>query len=121
MNEPDWADNLQAEDGVRAAIISSSGYTEEQKKVLLRVIDALEAANTAHRPLADVLYFPDREGEAVAAVVPMDVATAGLAAVVALEDRADVRDAREELARIAAGEPTIPWEQVKAELAELDR
>lgn len=35
-------------------------------------------------------------------------------------DEADIADARETLARIAGGEATIPWEQVKTELAEDD-
>jgi ABC-type phosphate transport system substrate-binding protein len=108
----------RSQESVRDAIINSTGYSAGQKRALLRLIDVLESddADLAH----EVVYVPDNHGEAVAAVVPVEVATAGLAAVVALEDAADARAARAELARIAAGEPTTPWEQVKAELAELD-
>jgi len=60
----------------------------------------------------DVVYLT-RQGEPVAAVVPPDVAAAGLAAVTALEDAADVRAAR---AALAEGGETIPAERLWAEL-----
>ena len=61
----------------------------------------------------EVVYLT-RRGETVAAVVPPDVAAAGYAAVTALEDAADARAGREALARIKAGEATIPHSEVLA-------
>jgi hypothetical protein len=54
----------------------------------------------------EVVYLT-RAGQRVAAVVPPDVAAAGQAAVTALEDAADLRDARRRLAesRLAGEEP----------------
>lgn len=59
-----------------------------------------------------VVYLT-HDGEPVAAIVPADVAAAGLAAVEALEDAHDLRAAREALAE--PGDP-IPADQLWAEL-----
>lgn len=60
------------------------------------------------------LFRGDRR---VAAIVPEQVAAAGAAAIEALEDAEDI--AAVKAARAEGGE-RIPWEQVKAELRELD-
>jgi antitoxin (DNA-binding transcriptional repressor) of toxin-antitoxin stability system len=73
--------------------------------------DAVDAAEGGQ-----VVYLT-RHGQMVAAVVPLDVATAGYAAVTALEDAADIREAREALARIRSGEPTVAHPQVLATYA----
>jgi hypothetical protein len=69
---------------------------------------AVEAAEDG-----EVVYLT-RHGERVAAVVPPEVAAAGFAAVTALEDAIDIRAAREALARVRAGEPTVPHSEVLA-------
>jgi antitoxin (DNA-binding transcriptional repressor) of toxin-antitoxin stability system len=69
--------------------------------------DAVEAAESG-----EVVYLT-RNGDRVAAVVPPEIAAAGLAAVVALEDAADVRDARAALAE--EGE-SVSAERMWAEL-----
>jgi antitoxin (DNA-binding transcriptional repressor) of toxin-antitoxin stability system len=69
--------------------------------------DAVEAAEGG-----EVVYLT-RHGQRVAAVVPPEVAAAGLAAVVALEDAADLRDAR---AALAEDGESIPAERLWAEL-----
>lgn len=60
----------------------------------------------------EVVYLT-RGGETVAALVPPDVAAAGSAAVIALEDAADLRSAR---AAIREGGEPIPAEDLWAEL-----
>jgi antitoxin (DNA-binding transcriptional repressor) of toxin-antitoxin stability system len=49
----------------------------------------------------EVVYLT-RRGAPVAAIVPPDVAAAGMAAVIALEDAADLRAARVALAEVGA-------------------
>ena len=56
-----------------------------------------------------VIYLTDASGNRIAAIVP-----AGMAAEIE-EDLADAEIARKARASIKAGEPLIPWEQVKAE------
>lgn len=56
-----------------------------------------------------------RDGQPVAAVVPADVATAGAAAIKALEDAEDIRVARTALADRA---PRVPLSEVLAEYAD---
>lgn len=56
-----------------------------------------------------------RDGQPVAAVVPADVATAGAAAVEALEEAADIRAAHAALADRA---PRVPLSEVLAEYAD---
>jgi len=53
-------------------------------------------------------------GKPAVAIVPV----ADLEALEAAEDAADVSAARDALARIAAGEEPLPWEEVKARLDE---
>jgi antitoxin (DNA-binding transcriptional repressor) of toxin-antitoxin stability system len=74
--------------------------------------DAVEAAVEG-----EVVYLT-RRGRTVAAVVPVEVAAAGAAALTALEDAIDLREAREALARIQAGEPTVPHADVLARYAD---
>jgi antitoxin (DNA-binding transcriptional repressor) of toxin-antitoxin stability system len=62
----------------------------------------------------DVVYLT-RGGEPVAAIVPVEVAAAGEAAVIALEDAADVRSARAALAE--GGEP-VPIDDLFARFSE---
>jgi hypothetical protein len=62
-----------------------------------------------------VIYLV-REGARVAAIVSMDVATAGSAAVEALEDASDVAAAQAALTEIDAGAEPIPAERLWAEL-----
>lgn len=69
--------------------------------------DAVDAAEGG-----EVVYLT-RDGEPVAALVPPDVAAAGSAAVIALEDAADLRAAR---AAIAEGGDPISSEDLWAEL-----
>lgn len=71
-----------------------------------------EAVDAAEH--GQVVYLT-RNGETIAAIVPADVATAGAAAVEALEDAEDLRIA---LARRAEGEPTIPMADILAEYAD---
>ena len=54
-----------------------------------------------------------RRGQRVAAVIDADDLDRLIAAA---EDLADLEAARVARAEIADGEPTIPWEQVKADL-----
>ncbi|WP_236793852.1 hypothetical protein [Amycolatopsis sp. GM8] len=61
-----------------------------------------------------VVYLT-RNGEAIAAIVPTDVATAGAGALEALEDADDIRAAR---AALADPEPSIPMAEVWAEYAD---
>jgi len=75
---------------------------------LAEVVDAAEHGQ--------VIYLT-RNGAPVAAVVPADVATAGAAAVEALEDAEDLRGA---LARRAMGEPTISMADILAQYANED-
>jgi antitoxin Phd len=63
----------------------------------------------------EVIYLT-RAGERIAAVVPADVAAAIEAAIAALEDSFDARAAREAMAEIEAGAPTISLSQLKADL-----
>lgn len=56
-----------------------------------------------------------RDGQRVAAVVPADVATAGAAAVEALEEAEDIRAAR---VALADGTPRVPLSDVLAEYAD---
>jgi antitoxin (DNA-binding transcriptional repressor) of toxin-antitoxin stability system len=71
-----------------------------------------EAVDAAEH--GQVVYLT-RNGEAVAAIVPADVATAGAAAVEALEDAEDIRAAR---AALAEPGPNIPMSEVLAEHAD---
>jgi hypothetical protein len=69
--------------------------------------DAVDAAAGG-----EVVYLT-RDGERFAAVVPPEVAAAGQAAVIALQDAADVRDAR---AALAEDGESIPAGRLWAEL-----
>ena len=86
----------------------------------LPIEDTPAVADAAHEAARGQVVYITEHGERVAAIVP-----AALAAELAdlspdqlaelLEDFADAAEARAARASIDAGEPLIPWEQVKAE------
>ncbi|MGH3872582.1 MAG: hypothetical protein ACRDSR_13925 [Pseudonocardiaceae bacterium] len=71
-----------------------------------------EAVDTA---VGGQVAYLMRDGQPVAAVVPVDVATAGAAAVEALEAAEDIRAAR---AALADRTPRVPLSEVLAEYAD---
>ncbi len=73
-----------------------------------RLGDVVDAARVGDDPV-----YLTRRGQRVAAVIDADDLDRLIAAAEDLADIEAVRTAREE---IAAGEPTIPWAQVKADL-----
>ncbi|MBP8919691.1 MAG: type II toxin-antitoxin system Phd/YefM family antitoxin [Micropruina sp.] len=73
-----------------------------------RLADVVDAARVDHEPV-----YLTRRGHRVAAVIDADDLDRLIAAA---EDLADIESASAARAEIAAGEPTIPWEQVKADL-----
>ena len=84
--------------------------------------DAPDLAAIAHQAAdrGQVLYLTEH-GERLAAIVPADVASE--LAVLSDDERAEliedllsVAAARRGLESIAAGEPVVPWEDVKARL-----
>jgi antitoxin (DNA-binding transcriptional repressor) of toxin-antitoxin stability system len=79
-----------------------------------------DVAASAHEAARGQIVYITEHGERVAAIIPATVAAElerlsadELAAL--LEDFADAAAAREARASIEAGEPLIPWEQVKAD------
>ena len=77
-------------------------------------------AAPAHEAARGRIVYITEHGERVAAIVPAAIAAElerlspdELAAL--LEDFADAASAREARASIEAGEPLIPWDQIKAE------
>jgi antitoxin (DNA-binding transcriptional repressor) of toxin-antitoxin stability system len=86
----------------------------------LAVEHAPGVAEPAHEAARGKVVYITEHGERVAAIVPAEVAAelerlspAELAGL--LEDFADAAAAREARASIDAGEPLIPWEQVKSD------
>jgi len=86
----------------------------------LAVEQAPGVAEPAHEAARGKVVYITEHGERVAAIVPAEVAAelerlspAELAGL--LEDFADAAAAREARVSIAAGEPLIPWEQVKSD------
>lgn len=73
-----------------------------------RLADVVDAARVGHEPV-----YLTRRGQRVAAVIDADDLDRLIAAA---EDLADIEAARTARAEITDGEPTIPWEQVKADL-----
>ncbi len=73
-----------------------------------RLADVVDAARVRHDPV-----YLTRRGRRVAAVIDADDLDRLIAAA---EDLADLEAAHAARAELAAGEPTIPWEQVKADL-----
>ena len=69
-------------------------------------------AAPAHEAARGRIVYITEHGERVAAIVPAAIA-AELAEL--LEDFADAAAAREARASIEAGEPLVPWDQIKAE------
>jgi antitoxin Phd len=86
----------------------------------LAVENTPAVAASAHEAARGQVVYITEHGERLAAIVPAAIAAElerlspdELAEL--LEDFADAAAAREARARIEAGEPVIPWEQVKAE------
>ncbi len=73
-----------------------------------RLADVVDAARVEHDPI-----YLTRRGQRVAAVIDAEDLDRLLAAA---EDLADIEAARAARAEMGDGEPTIPWEQVKADL-----
>jgi antitoxin (DNA-binding transcriptional repressor) of toxin-antitoxin stability system len=77
-------------------------------------------ADAAREAASGQVVYITLHGERLAGIVPAEIAAElgnmspdALAGLV--EDFADAAAAREARASIAAGEPLVPWEQVKAE------
>jgi len=82
--------------------------------------DAPGASDAAHEAARGGVVYITEHGQRLAAIVPPEYARAleGITPEEAeelLDELADAADARAGRAAIAAGEPLIPWEQVKAE------
>ncbi len=73
-----------------------------------RLADVVDAARVRHDPV-----YLTRRGQRVAAVIDADDLDQLIGAAEALADLEAAAAARRE---IADGEPSIPWEQVKADL-----
>lgn len=73
-----------------------------------RLADVVDAARVRHDPV-----YLTRRGHRVAAVIDADDLDRLIAAAEELADIEAAQDARKE---IAAGEASIPWDEVKAEL-----
>lgn len=73
-----------------------------------RLADVVDAARVAHNPV-----YLTRRGHRVAAVIDADDLDRLIAAA---EDLADIEAAKGARAELVAGEVSIPWEQVKADL-----
>lgn len=73
-----------------------------------RLADVVDAARVAHHPV-----YLTRRGHRVAAVIDADDLDRLIAAA---EDLADIEAAKDARAELAAGEESIPWDQVKADL-----
>ncbi len=76
------------------------------------MVDAHVLTSAEH---GNVIYLTDDHHRRVAAVVPLDVANAGMGAVRSLEDARDLAIVHER-----EHEAAVPWDQVVAEFAELD-
>lgn len=86
----------------------------------LAVENAPAVAASAHEAASGQVIRITEHGELIAAIVPAAIADMlerlspdGLAEL--LEDFADAAVAREARASIKAGEPVIPWEEIKTE------
>jgi antitoxin (DNA-binding transcriptional repressor) of toxin-antitoxin stability system len=85
----------------------------------LAIEDTPAVADAAHEAAGGRVVYITEHGERVAAIMPAALA-AGLEHLSAdeladlLEDFADAAAARAARARVSAGSPLIPWEQVKA-------
>lgn len=73
-----------------------------------RLADVVDAARVQHEPV-----YLTRRGQRVAAIIDADELDALIAAA---EDLVDIEAAKAARDEIDAGEPNIPWEQVKADL-----
>ncbi len=87
----------------------------------LPVEDPSDLAAVAHKAASGQVVYLTAHGERLAAIVPTEFAAVleGMTpeeATGLLEDLADIADARESLAELAAGAEPVPAEQVWAEL-----
>lgn len=73
-----------------------------------RLADIVDTARVAHDPV-----YLTRRGQRVAAVIDANDLERLIASA---EDLADIEAAQAARAEVAAGEATIPWAQVKADL-----
>lgn len=73
-----------------------------------RLADVVDGARVAHDPV-----YLTRRGHRVAAVIDADDLDRLIAAA---EDLADIEATKDARAELAAGEESIPWDQVKADL-----
>lgn len=73
-----------------------------------RLADVVDAARVGHDPI-----YLTRRGQRVAAIIDADDLDL---LIVAAEDLADLKAAKDARQELADGEPAIPWEQVKADL-----
>lgn len=73
-----------------------------------RLADVVDSARVGHDPV-----YLTRRGRRVAAVIDADDLDGLMAAA---EDLADIRAASAARAELADGGPSIPWDQVKADL-----
>jgi prevent-host-death family protein len=73
-----------------------------------RLADVVDAARVGHDPV-----YLTRRGQRVAAVIDSEDLDRLIAAA---EDLADIEAAAAARAEMDAGQPAIPWEQVKADL-----
>ena len=73
-----------------------------------RLADVVDTARVGHEPV-----YLTRRGQRVAAVIDADDLDRLIAAA---EDLGDLEAAQAARAEITAGEPAIPWEEVKADL-----
>jgi len=73
-----------------------------------RLADVVDAARVGHDPV-----YLTRRGKRVAALIDSDDLGRLIAAA---EDLADIQAAARARQEIAEGAPTVPWEQVKADL-----
>jgi antitoxin Phd len=71
----------------------------------LALEDTPDVADAAHEAASGRVVYITEHGVRLAAIVPAELA----------EDIADGAAARAARASVEAGEPVIPWEQVKAE------
>jgi len=82
--------------------------------------DVPGATGAVHEAASGQVVYITEHGERLAAIVPADLASelerlSPEELRELLDDFADAAAARQARASIAAGEPLIPWEQVKAE------
>lgn len=93
--------------------IAYSAYSHAMSEMTVsdaraRLADIVDTARVDHEPV-----YLTRRGRRVAAVIDADDLDR---LIEAAEDLADIEAARAAREATAAGEPTIPWEELRAEL-----